>query len=61
MVLSHVHLTHICCFSKKEAKIEDKGVQCNTMRFLIKDLKDESDALVLMKLTTENRFGGLNL
>jgi hypothetical protein len=47
---------HHCIFKKKEsrlqnkkktgndklkAKIEDKGVQCNTMRSLIKDLKDE--------------------
>ena len=30
-----------------KAKIVDKGVQCNTMRSLIKDLKDEIDALQL--------------
>ena len=30
-----------------KAKIEDKGVQCNTMRSLIKDLKDEIEALQL--------------
>ena len=55
MVLSHVHLTHICSFSKREAKIEDKGVQCNTMRSLIKDLKDEIEALQLeIDSTDEN-------
>ena len=30
---------------KFEAKIEDKGVQCNTMRSLMKDLKEEIEAL----------------
>ena len=30
---------------KFKASIEDKGVQCNTMRSLIKDLKDEIEAL----------------
>ena len=32
---------------KFKAKIEDKGVQCNTMRSLIKDLKDEIETLQL--------------
>ena len=32
---------------KFKAKIEDNGVQCNTMRSLIKDLKDEIEALQL--------------
>jgi chromosome segregation ATPase len=32
---------------KFKAKIEDKGVQCNTMRSLIKDLKDDIEALQL--------------
>jgi uncharacterized protein (DUF1697 family) len=30
---------------KLKAKIEDKGVQCNNMRSLIKDLKYEIEAL----------------
>jgi hypothetical protein len=33
---------------KFKAKIEDKGVQCNTMRSLIKDLKDEIEASTLV-------------
>jgi ribosomal protein S17 len=32
---------------KLKAKIEDKGVQCNTMRSLIKDLKYEIEILQL--------------
>jgi len=32
---------------KLKAKIEDKGVQCNSMRSLIKDLKYEIEALQL--------------
>ena len=40
---------------KLKAKIEDKGVQCNTMRSLIKDLKDEIEALQLeIDSTDEN-------
>ena len=40
---------------KFKAKIEDKGVQCNTMRSLIKDLKDEIEALQLeIDSTDEN-------
>jgi hypothetical protein len=34
-----------------KAKIEDKGVQCNTMRSLIKDLKDEIEALHFVQPT----------
>jgi hypothetical protein len=40
---------------KLKAKIEDKGVQCNTMRSLIKDLKYEIEALQLeIDSTDEN-------
>ena len=38
---------------KFKAKIEDKGVQCNTMRSLIKDLKDEIEALQLVIDSTD--------
>ena len=38
-----------------KAKSEDNGVQCNTMRSLIKDLKDEIEALQLeIDSTDEN-------
>ena len=40
---------------KFKAKIEDKGMQCNTMRSLIKDLRDEIEALQLeIDSTDEN-------
>jgi hypothetical protein len=40
---------------KLKAKIDDKGVQCNTMRSLIKDLKYEIEALQLeIDSTDEN-------
>ena len=38
---------------KLKVKIEDKGVQCNTMRSLIKDLKDEIEALQLIIDSTD--------
>jgi hypothetical protein len=34
-------------YDKLKVKIEDKGVQCNTIRSLITDLKDEIEALQL--------------
>jgi hypothetical protein len=41
---------------KFKATIEDKGVQCNTMRSLIKDLKNEIEALQIENDSTDDTF-----
>ena len=47
---------------KLKAKIEDKGVQCNTMRSLIKDLTYEIEALQLeIDSTDENNNSNIEV